>query len=602
MSLIEVVVAAVLLGILSSAVLAIILQTQTAGVSNRARIAAASLAAREIDMVRDQFTRTDTAPIAIADAGTVTNPDPRAGQTAGDPFVIDGTSYTVVRSVHWNITGDGASACTGGSLVVYPTLGVTVIVTWPNMGSVHPVVSTASFAPAKGNGIPGTASFVAVSVVDDKGNPNVGRTVTVTGGTETKTGLTDASGCAVIQVSPAAGLGTSYTAQVSDPGYVNISGDTAPSLPVGTVTQGQLNNNVKFAYAKAAHLVLRLVDGAGNPLPAGPLGTGAGTVTVVASESSTASSSFSVPVSGVPIPTIDNLWPTQYGAYFGTTAPAAGYTSISIGAGETGTLDVPLEMATGSLSGVPAGTTSVKAIPVGASGDCSATGAITVDPSALSLLPGDWSFFATGPTFTCSAGPSASLQPGANAPVVWGATTLQVNDAPAGKLWAVDASKVSGTLTTCPGSTYAGVALSIDGALGAPLSIPAGDWYVYVTSGAADGPCVGIPAGNYPKAVAYDGASTIIWSYPVPDARVSVTAGNYVSLVASPSSSTCRPTGAVYLNGWQSPYTATLPAGTWYIWSTSWRGCGSLGGTVIVGGATSYSLTFSSSHPPVVGP
>ncbi len=602
MSLIEVVIAAVLLGILASAVLAIILNTQAASVTNRARIAAASLAAREIDMVRDEFTRTDTAPLAIANAGTVTNPHPRAGQAAGAPFVVDGTSYTVTRSVHWNITGDGASACTGGSLVIYPTLGVTVSVTWPHMGSVLPVVSSAALAPAKGNGIPGTASFVAVKVVDSTGAPNVGRTVKVTGGTETVTGLTDASGCAVIQVNPAAGTGTTYTAQVTDAGYVDISGVTGPSKSVGTLTQGQLNNSVTFAYAQAAHLALRLVDGSGNPLPAGSIGTTQ--VTLVAGESSGSSSSVVKTITGVTA-TIDNLWPTQYGAYYGTSAPAAGYSSVTVGPGGTGSLDVPVVMAKGSLTGMPSGTASVTAVP-GSVADCSVSGGVAVSPAGFSILPGTWSFVASGPTFTCSPGPAGvALAAGDNPPQAWATTTLQVSNAPAGKLWAVSASKVSGTLTTCPGSAYASVAVSVDASRTAATPIAAGDWYVYVTSGAADGACVGVPAGHYSEHIAYGSADTIVWAYPIPNATVTVTysrPSSSYALRASPSATSCSATGSMSMSRSSNTYTSTLSAGTWTIWSTNNGSCSKVGGTVVVGGQTAYSLTFSSSNPPVVGP
>ncbi len=126
MSLVEVVVAMVVLAIMASAVLGIILKAQAAGVNNRARISAANLAAREIDILRDEFGRTSDAPATIAASGVVVNPHPLAGGTAGAPLTVDGTQYTVTRSVAWAITGSGDSACEGGSLVDYPTLAVTV--------------------------------------------------------------------------------------------------------------------------------------------------------------------------------------------------------------------------------------------------------------------------------------------------------------------------------------------------------------------------------------------------------------------------------------------------------------------------------------------
>jgi len=601
-SLIEVVIACVLLGILASAVLTIILQTQSAGVTNRARIAAASLAAREIDMVRDEFTRSDTAPLAIVTAGTQTNANPLDGQTAGAPLVIDGTAYTVVRSVAWNITGTGASACTGGSLVVYPTLGVTVSVTWPNMGSVKPVVSTAALAPAKGNGIPGTASFVAVAVKDAAAHPSVGRTVTVTGGGSTVTGSTDASGCAVLQVSPAAGAGTAYTAQVSDAGYVDLARDPAPTKSVGTLTQGQLNNSVTFSYDLAGAINLHFVDAAGIEITGVDL-IGA-QVTLVASQFAGASGESPWPVTG-PFTTVSGLWPTQYGAYFGTTPPAGGYMSVDVAPGATADLTVVVATAQASfpLPSLPAGWTTVIAVP-GIAAACTDPGNRTVDPAGFRVPLGAWSFFATGPNYVCSPGEKpANLISEYPVVVPWDSTTLKVTNAPAGEIWAVNRSKVTtGTLSTCPGATYAGVAVNISGARDAAAPIPAGDWYVYVTDTGAAGSCQGVPS-QYSKVLGYGSASTLVWV--IPNAVVTISnapTGGGWKVRASPVSSNCDATGSIDLNQSGSVFNGTLTPGTWYIWSKNSGSCQEFGGTVIVGGQTAYSLTFNDTLPPVVGP
>jgi len=574
-------------------------------------------------MVRDQFTRSDTAPLAIADAGTLTNPDPRAGQAAGDPFVIDGTSYTVVREVHWNLTEKGTSACTGGTLVIYPTLGVTVSVTWPHMGSVKPVVSTAALAPSKGNGIPGTASFVAVKVTDAADQPSVGRTVKVTGGTETKIGTTDASGCAVLQVSPAAGAGTSYVAQVTDAGYVTPAGVTGPSLSVGTLTQGQLNNSVHFTYDLAAHLTLRLVDGSGTPLPAGSVTSSQVTLTF-------GSSSVPTMINGVTA-TIDNLWPGTYGAYYGLVIPSQGYGTVHIGPGATGNLDVSVIMATGSFTGTPAGTTTLTAVP-GGTADCSGAGAVTVDPAGFTLLPGSWSFFANGSTFACSPGPGTpppsgsstglGLVSGDNGSQSWGTTTLNVTGAPSGDLWAVSRSKATGvpiSSTSCPDPSYAPVALDVRAARNGFIPIPAGDWYVYVTaagSGAA-GPCVGVPYNLYSSVIPYNTATTLAWAFQ--PALVKVTGAppsynSYAMLVSSssavPSCSRTSPGSSSYstIPPSGSAYVGSLNPGTWYFysWNQNYYVSGPrcvYGGKVIVGGASTYTLPFSTTAPvPVVGP
>ena len=611
MSLVEVVVAVVVLGIFASAVLAVILQTQSGGVTNRSRVAASNLAAREIDMVRDEFSRSDTSALAIAAAGTQVNPHPLDGQTIGAPLQVDGMQYTVQRDVAWNLTGSGASACTGGSLVVYPTLGVTVTVTWPRMGAVKPVVSTAALAPAKGKGIPGTASFVAVKVVDAAGQPSPGRGITVSGGSQTVTATTDDSGCAVAQVAPATGLGTTYTAQATDVGYVDISGTTGPTKNVGQLARGQLNNSVSFAYDRAGTVRLHLIDPTGGALDTATV-AGA-TVTLVAGESSGSTSATTPAVTGLTT-TVSGLWPTMYGAYFGTTPPAAGYPTAVVAPGGTIDIDVPVVMALGSLNSLPTGTTSVIAVP-GGSTTCTASGARTVAASGFSFLPGSWSFFATGPTYDCSPGPaSLAFIAGPNDGTTWGTTTLSVTSAPStGKLWAVNRSKVPGaTLTSCPASSYAGVAVNVDAARSAPVVIPAGDWYVYRTDGAAGGACLGTPTGQYSKLLTYGVANTLGWV--APNASVTVTgapSGTKLAVVYSTSATapTCSKSSAgtgftsLSVSGSSFITPSTLPPNTYYFhsWNQSTGVC-AYGGRVVVGGLTAYTLPFSSTTPPAVGP
>ena len=595
MSLIEVVVAVVILAMMSTAVLGVILKTQSAGVSNRSRIAAANLAAREIDLVRDEFGRSTPGPAGIAAAGTQTNPHPLDGQTLGQPLVVDGTGYVVVRSVAWNVTGTGTSACNGGSLVVYPTLGVAVSVTWPNMGSVAPVAARATLAPAKGDGVPGTDSFVAVKVVDSAAAPSVGRTVAVTGSGVTTTGTTDASGCAVVEVSPATGLGTVYSAQVTDSGYVDISGTTGPTKSVGQLAQGRLNNALNFAYDRAATLRLHLVDSSGTPVDdATVVGS---QVTLVPSESG--ATEPPVMVTGA-ITTVTGLWPSKYGAYYGTTAPPAGFDSVDVAPGASVDLNVSVQMATASFAAWPAGTTSVIAVP-GTATACP-SGARAIASSAFggfSAFPGTWSFFATGPTFDCAPGPSVPLAPGANDPVTWLGTTLQVTNAPAGSLWAVNLSKVpGGMLTTCPGSAYASVAVPVSGV----TAIPAGTWYVYATAGAADAACLGVPGGLYPVVLGYGAPNVIAWV--VPTATLTVTGVSKDRVVIFSTSTVSNCTASAYTTSGTSqvagpaPSTGSSlyttvnrpPSGTqiWYVYvwkKTSTIGCTATG-TFVVGTAT----------------
>ncbi|MBT0995205.1 type II secretion system GspH family protein [Cellulomonas sp. DKR-3] len=335
-SMIELTVAMLVLGILSMVVVGIVLQSQSMSESNRSRIAAANLAARELDIVREEFSRDSGAPVEVADEGTVTNPHPLAGQAAGQPLTVDGTAYTVRRTSAWNLTGHGDSACEGGSLVNYPTLRVAVRVTWDGMGTVAPVTTVAALAPRKDDKVLGTTGFVAVKVTTSRGLPNPGRTVVVFSTTESRVGITDASGCAVVQVNPGAS-GTMYSARLSDAGYVDVAGNPEPVQPVGLVERGKLNNNASFAYDAAMSLRLRFVDAAGD-LVADSVVDGQ-PYTLVAAEYAGASGARLL-VADDAIVRLDGLWPTQYGAFFGTTAPAGGYATVSPGGPGLPTIDV----------------------------------------------------------------------------------------------------------------------------------------------------------------------------------------------------------------------------------------------------------------------
>lgn len=607
MTLIEVLIAAVILGILASSVLGIIVQTQSSHVDSRSRTAAASLAAREIDLIREEFGGSTTAPLDIADDGVVVNEHPLPGQTAGQALRIDGQRYTVTRSTAWNVTGPGASACEGGALVDHPTLSLTVTVTWPNMGTTQPVVSHTQLAPPKGTGITASQSFVAVKVVDSEGANHAGRSVRLTGTTGTASGLTDAAGCAVMAVNPAT-AGTTYTATLMDTGYVDLSGVANPSKQTGSVTPGRLNTAVTFAYDRAATLRVRVLDEDGNPYAATGL-----PFTVVSTESSGASASRQVTATG-DVTEITGLWPTRHGAYFGSVPPAGGYPTIDLAPGQTGQVDVVLTLATGGVAGLPPGTDRVLAVP-GTAG-CTDPGARQVAAGGFSLMPGTWSFYASGPAFDCAAGPAAlSLVGGDNGDVGFGPTTLAVTGVPAGgTLWAVHSSKAPGGLTTCGGPATAAVAQNVDAARTGPVELAPGDWYVYRTDGAADGTCLATPRGAYPRAVPNGAATTLVWQDQRPAVGFTIrnipsnsTVGTaYRIVVSAVPLSTCTntattpTTSTVFGAANSTTVTGTLEQGTWYVYRQ--RTSGGSGNrcsasptnpVVLPGPAPAYSLNWT---------
>ncbi|NLF05393.1 MAG: prepilin-type N-terminal cleavage/methylation domain-containing protein, partial [Actinomycetales bacterium] len=429
LTLVEVVVALVVLGVLAMATLGILLNSQRTSVDARARVGAANLAAREIDLVREKFLATDDGPVLVANEGVVVNGNPLIGGAAGEPLELDGTSYTIRRSSSWNIMGTGASACEGGSIVDHPALTVEVEVTWPGMGSTKPVRSSTILAPERGQGLPETASFVAIAVKDSKGQPHPGRTVVVSSPSESRSAVSDAAGCAVVAINPPTS-GAIYKARFTDSGYVDISGAVNPERSIGHMMPGELSNNVQVAIDRAAEVTIRVFgDGLTDEDADGS------TVSLFKSEAAGNTSVTPYVLSGRQV-TIGGLWPTNYGAFFGTDVPATIPNMVTLEPGGSAVIEVEFEFARFTVDNAPSGGTMI-AVPVGL--DCSASNARTVNPSDGTLPPGEWTFFYEHADYGCAPGPEGhELFAGVNSPLEWLDSSLRVTGAPNGfgSIWA----------------------------------------------------------------------------------------------------------------------------------------------------------------------
>jgi type II secretory pathway pseudopilin PulG len=607
-TLIELVMAMVCLTAMALAVIGIIVNSQAQSISNRNRIAAANLAAREIDLVREQFAATDSGPVDLANAGFQVNPNHLPGGTDGQPLVVDGVPYTVKRSVEWNITGTGASACEGGSLVSYPSLGVTVSVEWPNMGQVKPVVNSAAFAPDKDTGVSTTDSFIASKVLDQDGLPLPNIPVSAGG----STAYTDATGCAVVRVTPAVTTGTSYTVMVADATYVDLSGTVNPTKSTGTLQRGRIYSGASFAVGKAGSVTLRLVRADGQALTNAQVN--GSTVTLVASQFSGANGRTTRVMSGV-TSTFTGLYPTSYGAYFGTTAPSGGYTVTKLTPGGSLNVDVVFEMAHITAANLPAGATQVVAVPAGtvvSATTCSAAtirGTAAAGTAELDALPGSYDLYVTGPTFACSPGPAAqAYTSGDNPDTTWAATQLKVNSVPGATLVAVD-QNLSGVmnLTTCPTGLSPAIVRNIDGARSGFVDLPAGTYYIWQVSGST---CAGYPVGLGAFSVPYGQQTTKTWALgsvtlqvtEIPSSRQLVlNAGAAVTSCTGTATTPATPTytsssttsGNVTLT-WSAPRPASTAVTYYaYIWQKgSSPKCTSIG-TFVVGPSTGALLTKS---------
>jgi len=548
-TLIELVVAMLIFAIMAVSVVAVVMQAQGQAVSNRNRIAASNLAAREIDMVRREFAATDAGPVTLANAGFVENPHQLTGGANGAPLVVDGTEYTVTRNAVWKVSGSGASACEGGAIVAYPSLGVEVTVTWPNMGVVQPVEMSTALAPGKENGAATTDSFIAAKVVDQDGLPLTGIQVTATASAVAASAYTDDSGCAVIRVTPATS-GTSYTVKVADASYVDISGNHNPSKLTGNINRGALYAGASFAVALPGTVQVHLVRADGGPLTDAQV-AGAG-VTLIASESSGSTGTTVRTATGVTT-SFTGLWPTTYGAYFGSTAPTGGYAAGDLPPGGSVTIDVEFAMATVDVTQLPPGTTSVRAVVAGTATTCASgqgTDVPVAGPSApATLMPGSYDLYAVGTGFACSPGPMARvLASGDNTDIAWGTTTLQLTGVPTGgTVWALDTLTAGfSTLATCPGGAGA-AAINVDSARAGAVPIAPGSWFIYQTTGAATAGCASFPGAINPTTLTYGAANTRAWTMsPTTLTLTNMTAGLY--LVVGPQVSTSCTSTTVYPN------------------------------------------------------
>lgn len=261
-SLVELMVAIVVFGLLAAAALTTLNYAVGTTRSDRNRVGAANLAARELEIVRDQFVNPNLGPNSIT-LNTVVNPDPLPGGTPGAPLVLDNVAYTVTRTAQWTSVGPSAPAspCDNGSSAELSSLKVSVTVTWPGMGTIPAVRSDTILTPPKGT-YSSTTGHIGVKVLDRDGKPAGGHTVTISGGPSgTRSGVSAPDGCVLFAFL----LPGSYQVSVADTGYVDRAGN---ATPVQTATvQPALLWKGSFDYDRAATISATVQPPSGYALP-----------------------------------------------------------------------------------------------------------------------------------------------------------------------------------------------------------------------------------------------------------------------------------------------------------------------------------------------
>ncbi len=227
---------------------------------------------------------------------------------------VDGVNYTVTSRTDWVDDSDAVNAC------VVPNnqgdyLKLTSTVSWNGGGAGNPTVVRSLMAPPVSSSSSGTGNIV-VTLTDQAGAPVAGIPVTINGRTNA-TKSTDSQGCAVFT----SVLSGNYTAQLSSNGYVDNLNVSNVSMQAA-VSAGQ-TVQLQHSYAKAAKVQVNFVDSGGATVNWTRASVGGGALV-----------SPMVLNSGTPVSSLNTgftLYPTTSGSYAawagGCSDPGAGYST-----------------------------------------------------------------------------------------------------------------------------------------------------------------------------------------------------------------------------------------------------------------------------------
>jgi prepilin-type N-terminal cleavage/methylation domain-containing protein len=306
LTLIEVVVAMSIFAVASAIVLGLLVETTRVVGGNINRTTAANVAASQIESIRT------SAASDIADGTTISTVTER------------GTVYTIKQVAKYSDAGSSTSVCAGsGSSLTYKL--VTILVTWPKMGSIKPVRSDTLKAVSVGSGTSSLNSSngaLALQVSNAAGAalPNVA--VNATSGSTTVAGKSDDDGC-IVYTNLAVG---SWTVTASVAGYSGTGNVQAASISGLTVTAGGLTRATLY-YDTAASVAVTLDSPATAVVPATlPLRIG-GTYLTEYGLSTCPTTVTASCTTGVP-GTIKGLFPDNYTVKVGSCAESPSSSAV----------------------------------------------------------------------------------------------------------------------------------------------------------------------------------------------------------------------------------------------------------------------------------
>jgi len=219
-TLIEVMMAALLVALIAAAVLTAYAAIDHQAGNQRQHVEAGALAQQDEARLRG-LTITALSALSTPQQSTKT---------------IDGTVYTITSSTSFiSGTDSGAACATGAQTSNADEVATTSVVSWGTTGDVqHQVEVHGLVTPNEGGSL-------IVTAVDQTGAGLAGLTSSPSGPTTVAALATDSNGCAVF-----GGLdGGDYTVSFSDPGYVDVNGNapasqTVPVVPTTTAKTQEL--------------------------------------------------------------------------------------------------------------------------------------------------------------------------------------------------------------------------------------------------------------------------------------------------------------------------------------------------------------------------
>jgi prepilin-type N-terminal cleavage/methylation domain-containing protein len=236
-TLIEVVVALALFGLLAGTVSVALTSVLKLTRNTQQRTVAANVAQRVIDRLHAINFR--DLPLGVQPAEQV--------RVGGNEFTV-----AIATTLVPEAPGATTSPCDGSGALSSRRLSVEV--TWGGMGSTRPVRSETVRRALVADADP-TLGTITVKVVDRNNAPLAGQALTLAPGGRSFTTASD--GCAVF---PGLAPGP-YTAGLSTPGWVDTTGTASPTRPV-TAVAGTVTKDPGFTYDQASSLTITLAPAA----------------------------------------------------------------------------------------------------------------------------------------------------------------------------------------------------------------------------------------------------------------------------------------------------------------------------------------------------